>query len=150
VRWPGVIKSGSVNGDMLQNIDFAQTFLDLADAPDPGDMQGHSMVPLFKGEKPGHNRKSLYYHYYEYPAVHSVRKHEGVAEERFKLIRYYGQDVPNGEEWEFFDLQNDPQEMKNGYANPEYAEKIKAMKLDLTRLRAEYKVPDTPKHGGGN
>jgi arylsulfatase A-like enzyme len=149
VRWPGVIKPGSVNSDMCQNIDFAQTFLDLAGAPDPGDMQGHSLVPLFRGEKPSHGRNSLYYHYYEYPAVHSVRKHEGVAESRFKLIRFYGQDVPNGEEWEFFDLQNDPGEMKNAYANPEYAEKIKAMKADLKGLREHYKVPDTEAHGGG-
>jgi arylsulfatase A-like enzyme len=148
VRWPGVIKAGSVNSDMCQNIDFAQTFLDLAGAPDPGDMQGHSLVPLFKGQKAPHNRKSLYYHYYEYPAVHSVRKHEGVAQERFKLIRYYGQDVPNGEEWEFFDLKNDASEMKNAYSNPEFATQIAQMKKELTELRSEYKVPNTKKHGG--
>ena len=141
-RWPGVIKPGSRNSDLVQNIDFAETFLDMAGAPIPGDMQGKSLVPLMKGETPEDWRTSLYYHYYEYPAVHSVRKHEGVAGKRYKLIRFYGRDVPNGEEWEFFDLKNDPSEMKSGYSNPEYAGVVKDMKAELQRLRKFYKVPD--------
>ncbi|MDP6523087.1 MAG: sulfatase [Kiritimatiellia bacterium] len=141
-RWPGVIKPGSRNSDLVQNIDFAETFLDMAGAPIPGDMQGKSLVPLMKGETPKDWRTSLYYHYYEYPAVHSVRKHEGVAGKRYKLIRFYGKDVPNSEEWEFFDLKTDPSEMKSGYNNPEYAGVIKDMKAELLRLRKFYKVPD--------
>ena len=143
VTWPGVIKPGSVNNDLVQNIDFAETFLDLAGVEIPSDMQGESLVPLFKGQTPKDWRKSLYYHYYEFPSVHSVRKHEGVAGKRYKLIRYYGNDVPNGEEWEFFDLEKDPQELKSEYNNPEFAEQIKHLKAELSELRKKYDV-DNP------
>ncbi|WKX78675.1 DUF4976 domain-containing protein [Zobellia laminariae] len=78
-------------------------------------MQGKSVVPLLKGKAPKNWRKSMYYHYYEYPGAHAVRKHEGVANKRYKLIRFYGEDVPNGEEWEFYDLEKDPSEMNNMY-----------------------------------
>ena len=141
-RWPGVTKAGSSNADLVQNIDFAETFLDIAGAEIPGDMQGKSLVPLLKGETPDDWRKSLYYHYYEYPAVHSVRKHEGVSQKRFKLIRFYGQDVPNGEEFEFYDLKEDPQELKNGYGKEEYSDKVQELKAELKRLRKVYDVPD--------
>ena len=144
-KWPGVIKPGSVNTDLAQNIDWAETFLAIAGAPIPADMQGVSLVPLMKGTKPAEWRKSLYYHYYEYPAVHSVRKHEGVADKRYKLIRFYGPDVPNGEEWEFYDIENDPHEMNNGYAKPEYAAKISELKAELKRLRIFYMVPEKEK-----
>lgn len=143
-RWPGKIKPGSVNSDLVQNIDFAETFLDLAGAPIPGDMQGKSVVPLLKGKTPKNWRKSLYYHYYEYPAVHSVRRHEGVTDKRYKLIRFYGMDVPGGEEWEFYDLERDPSEMNNTYANPENAAKISEMKKELDRLKVYYKVDEPP------
>ncbi|MCT4648218.1 MAG: sulfatase, partial [Carboxylicivirga sp.] len=115
VKWPGTVKPGSVNNDLVQNIDFAETFLDIAGLPIPKDMQGKSIVPLLEGNTPDDWRTSLYYHYYEYPGAHSVRKHEGVANKNYKLIRFYGKDVPNGEEWEFFDLKNDPAEMVNLY-----------------------------------
>jgi arylsulfatase A-like enzyme len=140
-RWPGVIKPGSRNDDLVQNIDFAETFLDIAGAPIPGDMQGKSLVPLMKGKTPTDWRKSLYYHYYEYPAVHSVRRHEGVADKRYKLIRFYGEDVPNGEEWEFYDLKTDPNEMNSIYHDPAQTERIAEMKAELQRLREFYKVP---------
>lgn len=141
-RWPGKIKSGSINKDLVQNIDFAETFLDLARAPVPGDMQGRSIVPLLKGETPKDWRTSLYYHYYEYPGTHSVRRHEGAMNNRYKLIRFYGKDVPDGEEWEFYDLERDPSEMSNLYSNPEYAAKVQEMKQELGRLRRQYQVPD--------
>ena len=116
VKWPGVIKAGAVNEDLVQNIDFAGTFLDLAGVDAPDDMQGRSLVPLFKGRTPGDWRDSLYYHYYEFPGFwHAVRRHEGVSTARHKLIRFYGPDLPNGEEWEFYDLKKDPQEMRSGY-----------------------------------
>ena len=143
-RWPGKIKPGSVNGDLVQNIDFAETFLDLAGAPIPDDMQGESVVPLLKGKTPKNWRKSLYYHYYEYPAVHSVRRHEGVTDERYKLIRFYGLDVANGEEWEFYDLEKDPTEMINSYNNPENARKVSELKKELDRLKDYYKVDEPP------
>ena len=143
-RWPGKIKPGSVNTDLVQNIDFAETFLDLAGAPIPDDMQGKSLVPLLKGKTPKDWRKSLYYHYYEYPGGHSVRRHEGVFDKRYKLIRFYGMDVPDGEEWEFYDLEKDPAEMKNIYGNPEYAGKIKELEKELVRLKKQYRVPNEP------
>ena len=144
-RWPGHIKPGSINNDLVQNIDFAETFLDLAGAPIPEDMQGESLVPLLKGQTPDDWRTSLYYHYYEYPGNHSVRRHEGVAGKRYKLIRFYGPDVPNGEAWEFYDLETDPTEMKNVYGNPEYAPVVTEMKHELTRLKEFYEIPDDPK-----
>jgi arylsulfatase A-like enzyme len=139
--WPGHIKPGSVNSDLVQNIDFAETFLDLAGAPIPDDMQGKSIVPLLEGKTPLDWRKSLYYHYYEYPGAHQVRRHEGVSTKRYKLIRFYGKDVPDGEEWELYDLKKDPQEMHNIYTHPEMAGKIKELKKELDRLKIEYKVP---------
>ncbi len=140
-RWPGKINPGSRNDDLVQNIDFAETFLDIAGAPIPDDMQGESLVPLMKGETPEDWRQSLYYHYYEYPAVHSVRRHEGVAAKRYKLIRFYGEDVPNGEEWELFDLKTDPDEMNSIYNDPAQAGRIAKMKAELKRLREFYQVP---------
>ena len=140
-RWPGKIKPGSRNDDLVQNIDFAETFLEIAGVPIPEDMQGESLVPLMKGETPEDWRQSLYYHYYEYPAVHSVRRHEGVATKRYKLIRFYGEDVPNGEEWEFYDLKTDPNEMKSIYNDPTQAGRIAEMKAELKRLREFYQVP---------
>jgi arylsulfatase A-like enzyme len=141
VRWPDHVKAGSTNKDLVQNIDFAETFLDMAGVKAPEEMQGESIVPLMKGDTPAEWRKSLYYHYYEYPGAHSVRKHEGVSEKRFKLIRYYGKGVPDGEEWELFDLEKDPSEMKSEYSNPEYAGEVKRLKKELQRLRKLYKVP---------
>lgn len=142
VKWPGVTKPGSINYDLVQNIDFAETFLDIAGAPIPKDMQGKSIVPLLKGKTPKNWRKSLYYHYYEYPGAHSVLRHEGVANARYKLIRFYGEDVPNGEEWEFYDLKTDPSEMNNTYSSVRVKSIISEMKEELKRLKIQYKVKD--------
>ena len=141
-KWPGVIEPGQRNKDLVQNIDFAETFLDIAGAPIPVDMQGRSLVPLLKGQTPCDWRKSLYYHYYEYPAVHSVRRHEGVFDGRHKLIRFYGRDVPNGEEWELYDLEKDPSEMKSVYADAGKSEIVKSLEAELARLKKYYKVPE--------
>lgn len=141
-KWPGVIKAGSVNTDLVQNIDFAPTFLDLAGVPVPEDIDGVSLIPVMKNEAGDLWRKSLYYHYYEYPAEHSVRRHEGVSTKRYKLIRFYGVDVPNGEEWELYDFEIDPHEMTNLYSNPEMASKIAELKEELAKLRKQYDVVD--------
>ena len=145
--WPGVTAAGSRNSDLVQNIDFAETFLDIAGVKAPEDMQGESIVPLLKSETPSNWRSHLYYHYYEYPGAHSVRRHEGVSGKRFKLIRYYGIDVPNEEEWEFFDLKNDPKEMTSQYNNPEYAAEIAKLKKELANLKTKYKVVAIPQKG---
>jgi arylsulfatase A-like enzyme len=142
VRWPGRVAAGSVNDDLVQNIDFAPTMLDAAGIRPPEDMQGVSLLPLMKGERPDDWRDALYYHYYEFPGPHDVRHHEGVFDLRYKLIRFYGSDVPNGEEWEFYDLERDPKELASAYNNPEYASVIAYMKELLVELRAKYQVPD--------
>lgn len=142
-KWSGVIQAGSVNKDLVQNIDYAETFLDIAGVDAPDDMQGRSIVPLFKGETPQDWRSSLYYHYYEFPAYwHAVRRHEGVSTNRYKLIRFYGNDVPNGEEWEFYDLQADPNELTNSYDYPKYETEVAELREELLKLREQYKVPD--------
>lgn len=140
-RWPGVTNPGSVNTDLVQNLDFAETFLDLAGVEAPKDMQGRSLVPLLKGQTPSDWRKSIYYHYYEFfsdrGASHAVRRHYGVRTDRYKLIHFYNED-----EWELFDLQKDPNEMRSVYADPANADLVKDLKAELVRLQKLYQVPD--------
>ena len=133
VKWPGVAEAGSVNEDLVQNLDYAETFLEMAGAEIPADMQGRSLVPLLAGETPEDWRESIYYHYYEYPSVHMVPRHYGVRNDRFKLIHFYQFD-----EWEFYDLETDPDELQNLYEHSDYADEIATMKVELERLRAEY------------
>ena len=145
VKWPGVAAPGSKSDLMVQNLDYGETFLDIAKTPIPDDMQGRSLVPLLKGEKPGDWRKSIYYHYYEYPSVHMVPRHYGVRTETHKLMKFY----QFGEEWEFYDLENDPDELTNQYNNPEYADKIAEVRKELDRIRTHYEddsdVSEKPK-----
>jgi arylsulfatase A-like enzyme len=136
VRWPGVVKPGSEDKHLVQNLDFAQTFLDMAGLKAPDEMQGHSLLPLLKGESPPDWRKSIYYHYYEFPGAHSVPRHYGVRNERYKLIYYY-----QNQEWELFDLETDPNEMKSHYDDPAYGEIVTAMKAELSRLQSLYQDP---------
>lgn len=133
VKWPGVIQPKTKNTQMVQNLDFAQTLLDVAGVEAPNDMQGESLVPLFKGQTEGF-RDAVYYHYYEYPAVHMVKRHYGIVTEDFKLAHFY-YDV---DEWELYDRKKDPQEMQNEYDNPEYAEIVKELTQKLAVLRAQY------------
>jgi arylsulfatase A-like enzyme len=134
IEWPGVTKPGSTNTDMVSNLDFAETFLDMAGVKIPADMQGRSMVSILKGKTPSDWRKEHYYHYYEYPAVHSVKRHYGISTERYKLIHFY-YDI---DEWELFDLKKDPMEMKNVYNDPEYKDVITDLRSRLRKLMAEY------------
>ena len=160
-RWPGHIKPGSVNSDLVSNLDFAQTFLDLAGVDSPPDMQGRSLKPLFAGKArsrilvgllrlPGRLfgrgrsdveaadwRKSLFYQYYEFPGPHAVRRHMGVRDARYKLIHFY-----NLDEWELYDLKRDPREMHSVYGSPEYTAITARLKDELTQLRRQYRVPD--------
>lgn len=133
VRWPDRIEPGTRNARFVSNLDLAPTFLDLAGAPVPGDMQGRSLAPFLKGETPDQWRESFYYHYYEYPGAHSVARHYGVRSERYKLIHYYRRD-----EWELFDLKKDPQELHNVYAQPAYADIQQRMVQELKRLQKKY------------
>ena len=144
VRWPGVVEPGSVDGHLTQNIDVAQTFLEMAgvEAPEETErMQGRSLVPLMRGQEPGDWRDAIYYHYYDFPAVHAVRKHYGVRDERYKLINYYDMG-----EWELFDLEEDPDELHNVYDDPAYADVVKRMKQRMRELQQQYgdTNPDAP------
>jgi arylsulfatase A-like enzyme len=139
VRWPGVTRGGTANGNIVSNLDLAPTILETAGVPVPAEVQGRSIVPILKGQVPADWRKSFYYHYYEYPGPHSVRRHYGVVTERYKLVHFYGPDV---DEWELFDLQKDPRELTSVYGKPEYAAVQKELAEELARLRKELKVPD--------
>lgn len=134
VKWPGVIKPKFVNTQMVQNLDFAQTLLDVAGVEAPGNMQGESLVPLFMGKNEGF-RDAVYYHYYEYPAVHMVKRHYGIVTEDYKLIHFY-YDI---DEWELYDRKKDKLEMHNVYNDPAYARIVNELKQKLAVLRTNYK-----------
>jgi len=138
IRWPHEIKPGTTNDEMVQNLDFAQTFLEAAGIDAPGDMQGESLVPLLKGDTESWTRDAVYYHYYEYPAVHMVKAHYGIVTKAFKLTHFY-YDV---DEWELYDRLKDPQEMNNVYADPAYAEIVADLHVKLDEIRLKYK--DSP------
>ncbi len=140
IRWPGNTKPGSVNKDLVSLLDVAETFLDVAGQPVPKEMQGRSLVPLLRGERPSSWRDSFYYHYYEFPAPHRVRPHYGVVTERYKLVHYYNSDI---DEWELLDREKDPLEVKNFYNDPAYGQTVKLLHAELERLRKEVKEPET-------
>jgi arylsulfatase A-like enzyme len=117
------------------NLDFAETFLDFAGVPIPQDMQGRSIRKILQGKTPRDWRKSMYYHYHEYPAVHSVKRHYGIRNNRYKLIHFYN-DI---DEWELYDLKKDPKEMKNIYNEPANSSLINKLKAELKLLRKKYK-----------
>lgn len=135
VRWPNMIEPGTVENEMVQNLDFAQTMLEAAHIEPPGDMQGESLIPLLQGHKEEWNRDAVYYHYYEYPAVHMVKRHYGIVTKEFKLAHFY-HDV---DEWELYDRLKDTLELNNVYNDPEYADTVKVLKKALKELRIHYK-----------
>ena len=139
VRWPGMVKPGSKNGDIVSNLDYAETLLSVAGVPVSPEMQGHSLVPILQGNTPADWRKSFYYHYYEHPAVHNVAKQYGVITDRYKLVHFY---EPEFNYWELFDLTNDPYELKSVYGDPAYSDAQKKLHVELDRLRSELKVPE--------
>ena len=137
-KWPGMIAPGSVNTELVSNLDFAETFLDLADTAIPADMQGRSIAPILTGNTPSDWRTSHYYHYYEHPSEHDVRRHYGITTAKYKLIHfYYDMDV-----WELYDLEKDPNEMQNIYGDPAYAEVQQALHSELEALRVKYEDND--------
>ena len=144
VRWPGVTEPGEFNDDIVSPIDFAATFLEIAGEEVPSNLHGKSLVPLLQGQTPSDWRKTFYYHYYEYPGWHYVRRHYGVTDGRFKLIHFYEQDVDH---WELYDLHNDRNETQNLYESPVYAKTRHRLELELERLRKELKVPATDPQG---
>jgi len=134
VRWPDRIKPGSIADAMVLNLDFAATFLDASGTTIPDDIQGESLMPILERRRPKNWRTAMYYHYYEYPAEHNVKRHYGIRTERYKLIHFY-YDI---DAWELYDLQKDPNELKNLYHDPRYADLVKRLKDQLARLRERY------------
>ncbi len=134
VRYPKGIEAGSVNSDIVLNLDFGPTFLDAAGVRVPGDMQGQSIRPLLAGSTPADWRTGMYYHYFEYPGAHSVKRHYGIRTQRHKLIHFY-YDI---NAWELYDLAEDPNELNNLYGKPEYVDIIAKLKAELEQLREEY------------
>ena len=135
VRWPGQVKPGSVNGDMVSNLDIPETLLQMAGVEVPGDMQGRSLVPLLEGKTVEDWRTSFYYHYYE-KGIHNVAPHEGVRTPTHKLIHFYGTD-----EWEMYDLMADPNEIRSVYGTVAHAAVQQALLEELVRLKMELQVP---------
>ena len=135
IRWPGVTRPGSEDAHLVSNLDVAETFLGIAGTPAPADMQGRSLEPLLRGESPRDWRTSFYYQYYE-RGVHNVAPHYGVTTATHKLIHY-----PHTNEWELFDLEADPQELRNVYQQTSQAARRQELHRELERLRRELKVP---------
>lgn len=137
VRWPGVTKPGSVQTALAINADFAPLFLEIAGLSTPADMQGRSLVPLLKGERPVDWRTSFYYRYYHDPGDHNTRAHYGVRTETHKLIYFWKKD-----QWEAYDLVHDPLELHNLCIEPAQAGTVANLKRELYRLKKEVKDED--------
>jgi arylsulfatase A-like enzyme len=137
IRWPGKIKAGTRTNEMVQNIDYAPTFLDIAGVHIPEWMQGVSLKPLLTGKQKSLPRQSLYYHYYEFPVDHSVIPHLGIRGRRYKLIYFY----PAGE-WELYDLKKDPAEQNSLMKSGKHQKLFLKMKEELITLRNKYKDLD--------
>jgi arylsulfatase A-like enzyme len=138
VKWPGVTKKSETRS-MVQNLDFAETILDMAGLPVPSDMQGKSFVPLLKGKQKGNVHDALYYHFYE-NQEHKVAKHIGVRTDRYKLIYFY-----ENNEWELYDLEKDRSEMNSVYGDPAYKAITEKLKSTLRELKQQYNDPE-PAH----
>ena len=143
LRWPAAVKAGTVNTDIITNVDFASFFCDVAGAPRPENYQGRSFRPNITTGTPKDWRQSFYYRYYIEGGEHNTPAHYGVRTHRYKLIRYYKQD-----EWELFDLRKDPEELHNLYGDPAYANVTEALKIELFRLKAAVGDCDQFYHSG--
>lgn len=139
MQYPPLIKPGTQVDALTQNLDFAPSFLDIAGAKIPDDMQGKSFKPVLTGKMDDKDfRDAIYYHYYDFPGFHMVKKHYGVRTHRYKLMHFYD-DI---DEWEMYDLKKDPQEENNIYGDPEYADVQKRLHKTLDSLQKVYKVTD--------
>ncbi|MFP3897351.1 MAG: sulfatase [Anaerolineales bacterium] len=145
IRYPREIEAGSINDDIMLNVDFAPTFLDFAGLDVPEAFQGRSFRPLLRGRTPSDWRQSMYYRYWMHKAHHNVYAHYGLRTKRHKLIYYYndalGQpgaiDENYDPEWELFDLKEDPHELNSVYDDPDYANVVRELKDELHRLQRE-------------
>jgi len=134
VKYPGKIKAGSVNEDIITNIDFAPTLLELAGISTTQKMQGTSFVPVLEGNTPKDWQDAMYYHYYEFPFWHHVQPHYGIRTQKYTLAHfYYNIDV-----WELYDLEKDPGQVNNIYNDPNYAEVTAELKVKLKNLMIKF------------
>jgi arylsulfatase A-like enzyme len=137
VRWPAAVKAGTRSDAMALNIDFAPTFLETAGLAVPADMQGRSLLPVLRGRTPRDWRTSIYYRYYHDPGDHDTRAHYGVRTRTHKLIYFHTKD-----QWELFDLVNDPRELHNLYGQPEQEAITATLKAELRRLKQSLRDED--------
>ncbi len=156
MRYPREIAPGRINRDIVLNVDFAPLFLDLAGVGVPREMQGRSFRPLLRGSTPPDWREAFYYRYWMNRAHHNVAAHYGIRTHAYKLIYYYydgcgqpGTDEPLcagrqvgppldfEPEWELFDLERDPHEMRNIAHEPECAGVFRELRDLLHQLQAE-------------
>lgn len=146
IRWPGHTKAGTVNKDIVLNIDHAPTFLDIAGSTAPKEMQGKSYKSILEGKTPTDWRTAMYYRYWMHlDGSHNVPAHYGIRTDRYTLIHYYGKGLGMAgaknkdldPEWELFDNQKDPQQMRNVIADPEYAMTLRVLRGRLDTLKAE-------------
>ncbi len=138
MRLPEGLKARGDISEMVQNIDYAPTFLDIAGTKIPADIQGESLLPLLQGKHPKNWRKSLYYHFYEYPAEHCVKRHYGVSTaDGWKLIHFY-RDI---DAWELYNLNEDPHELNNLYGKKGTEKVTKRLMKELRRLQKQYDDP---------
>lgn len=148
IRYPGKIKPGTKNDDLVANIDFAPSIIDLAGLNVPEEMQGVSILPLLEGNTPDNWRDAIYYQYWQHLLHRDVTAHYGIRTKTHKLIYFHGQplgmtDYPPVEaEWEFYNLAEDPDEMNNIYSEPEQKELIKDLKNEILQLKEEYDCKD--------
>ena len=136
MQWPGRIPAGTSTAGLAQNIDYAPTLLAAAGVELEEPMHGVSLLPLMESESASWER-DLYYHFYENPGFHGVARHYGVRTERYKLVHYY-----RNNEWELFDLVEDPEDQVNLYGEPSYKDITQDLKLRLENLRVLYQVPE--------
>ena len=138
------IKEGKSTKSLSQNIDFAPTYLDIAGVEKPAEMSGRSLLPLLDGTEPADWRDDIYYHYYDYPAVHMVHRHDGVRTDRYKLIHFYNgteeDETDKIDSYELFDLQTDPNELNNLYGKAGCEEITDDMLMRLKNYREKLNV----------
>lgn len=134
ISWPDKVKAGTKSDELVQNLDFAQTFLDAAGVAAPKDMQGESLTPLLTGNLKKWKRDELYYHYYEHPSEHNVNRHYAIITKEYKLIHYYF----DLDYWELIDRKKDPNELHNYYNDPAYKNIQKTMHQKLVKIRKKY------------
>lgn len=139
ISWPGVVKPGTRFTPFIQNIDYAPTFVDMAGGKIPAGLHGKSIVPILRGKTPANWRNSVYYHYYDKNGAHNVANHYGVRTDRYTLAYYYATD-----EWELFDNEKDPQQLRSVYSDPDYAGTVAGLKSELARLRTLYGDTNVP------